>query len=139
MFNLRRFSGESGIWQFYQAANVLGCSIQSVYPHVSLSNLRNDFHRLILPSNLDCTGSTVRILWAMCSWNSTRFGHLVPLVEHDHSLHLIEENLCPVGYKEREPVFAEIDLTDGDNDCCEREHILHMDVDQKPVCSKPTQ
>ena len=29
--------------------------------------------------------------------------------------------------------------TDGDNDCHEREHILHMDVDQKPVCSKPTQ
>ena len=139
MFNLRRFSSESGIWQFHQAANVLGCPIQSVYPHVALSNLRNDFHRLILPSNLDCTGSTVRILWAMCSWNSTRFGHLVPLVEHDHSLHFIEENLCPVGYKEREPVFAEIDLTDGDNECREREHILHMDVDQKPVCSKPTQ
>ena len=139
MFNLRRFSSESGIWQFHQAANVLGSPIQSVYPHVALSNLRNDFHRLILPSNLDGTGSTVRILWAMCTWNSTRFGHLVPLVEHDHSLHVIEENLCPVGYKEREPVFAEIDLTDGDNDCHEREHILHMDVDQKPVCSKTTQ
>ena len=139
MFNLRHFSSESGIWQFHQAANVLGCPIQSVYPHVALSNLWNDFHRLILPSNLDGTGSTVRILWAMCTWNSTRFGHLVPLVERDHSLHVIEENLCPVGYKEREPVFAEIDLTDGDNDCHEREHILHMDVDQKPVCSKTTQ
>ena len=51
----------------------------------------------------------VRILWAISSWNSTRFGHLVPLVECDHSLFVIEANLCPVGFTEREPVFAEID------------------------------
>ena len=31
MFKLRRFSCESGIWQFHQAANVLGCQVQSVY------------------------------------------------------------------------------------------------------------
>ena len=50
MFNLRRFSCESGIWQFHQAANVLGCQLQSIYPHVPLENLRRDFHRIILPS-----------------------------------------------------------------------------------------
>ena len=51
MFNLRRFGYESGIWQFHQAANVLGCRIQSVYPHldVNLCNLRQDFHREIVP------------------------------------------------------------------------------------------
>ena len=138
MFNLRHFSSESGIWQFHQAANVLGCPIQSVYPHVALANLRNDFHRLILPNNLDGAGSIVRILWAMCSWNSTRFGHLVPLVERDHSFHVIEQNLCPVGYKEREPVFAEIDLTEGDNGSYERDHIVHMEVNQEKDSKKAT-
>ena len=138
MFNHRRFSSESGIWQFHQAANVLGCPIRSVYPHVDVVNLRKDFHRLILPSNSGDAGSTVRILWAMCTWKSTRFGHIVPLVERDHSIpHYIEENLQPVGYQEREPVFAEIDLTEEDNACHERNDIFHMDVDQKEGDSIP--
>ena len=137
MFNLRRFSCESGIWQFHQAANVLGCPIQSVYPHVDLSNLRKDFHRRILPSNSNDTGSTVKILWAMYSWTSSRFGHIVPLVERVHGMNFIEVNLPPVGYQEREPVFAEIDLTEVDNGYHERDDDFHMDVDQKEGGSSP--
>ena len=36
MFNLRRFGYESGIWQFHQAANVLGCRILFLQPLYSL-------------------------------------------------------------------------------------------------------
>ena len=82
MFNLRRFGYESGIWQIHQAANVLGCRIQSVYPHldVNLCNLRQDFHREILPLNFDSAETMVRIMWTKCNWNTMRFGHFVPLV-----------------------------------------------------------
>ena len=129
MFNLRRFSCESGIWQFHQAANVLGCQVQSVYPHVVLENLRKDFHRIILPRNLDQAGTMVRIMWTMSTWNSSRFGHLVPLVDRDRSLPIIDENLCPLGFVESEPTFAEIDLTGHNNGCREQEHAVHMNVD----------
>ena len=72
---------------------------------------KEDFHRLILPSNLDIAGMMVRIMWTMSSWNSSRFGHLVPLVDWDRSLPIIDENLCPLGFVESELTFAEIDLT----------------------------
>ena len=138
MFNLRRFSCESGIWQFHQAANVLGCQLQSIYPHVPLENLRRDFHRIILPSNLDGAGTVVRIMWTMSTWNSSRFGHLVPMVDRDHSLPIIDANLCPVGYVESVPTFAEIDLTEEDNGCGEKGHAVHINVDlsKEDGCSK---
>ena len=138
MFNLRRFSCESGIWQFHQAANVLGCQVQSVYPHVPLENLRRDFHRIILPRNLDEAGTMVRIMWTMCTWNSSRFGHFVPLVERDYSLEITDENLCPVGYVESQPTFAEIDLTEVDDVHGNREHVgdVSMDLPKENHCRK---
>ena len=43
MFKLRRFSCELGIWQFHQAAHVLGCQAQSVYPHIQLEKFKERF------------------------------------------------------------------------------------------------
>ena len=65
----------------------------------------------------------------MSTWNSSRFGHLVPLVDRDRSLPIIDENLCPLGFVESEPTFAEIDLTGHDNECREQERAVHMNVD----------
>ena len=114
MFNLRRFSCESGIWQFHQAANVLGCRIQSVYPHldVNLCNLRQDFHRVILPLDLDNAENIVRIMWTKCNWNSVRFGHFVPLVDRVFSLPIIDVNLRPLDFVEKEAIVSEVDLTE---------------------------
>ena len=60
-----------------------GCRIQSVYQHlhVNLCNLRQDFHRELLPVNLDSAEIMVRIMWTKYNLNSTRFGHFVPLVD----------------------------------------------------------
>ena len=81
----------------------------------------------------------VRIMWTMSTWNSSRFGHLVPMVDRDHSLPIIDANLCPVGYVESVPTFAEIDLTEEDNGSWrEREHAVHINVDlsKDGHCSK---
>ena len=114
MFNLRRFSCESGIWQLHQAANVLGCRIQSVYPHldVNLWNLRQDFNRIILPKNLDTAEKIVRIMWTKCNWNSMRFGHFVPLVDRDISLPIIDMNLRPLDYVEIRGIVDQVDLSE---------------------------
>ena len=66
MLNLTNFTEYSGIWQFHQAANVLGCCLQSVYPHTPVTSLRQDMNRLILPMDLDGPNiaTIVRIMWS---------------------------------------------------------------------------
>ena len=68
-------------------------------------------------------------MWTMSTWNNSQFGHLVPLVECDHSLHITDENLCPVGFVESTPTFAEIDLTQEDDVHRVREHVGDMSMD----------
>ena len=52
MLNLTNFGEYSGIWQFHQTANILGCCVQSVYPHIPIQTLRQDMNQVILPINL---------------------------------------------------------------------------------------
>ena len=113
MFDMRQFSCESGIWQLHQAANVLGCVIQSIYPTVNagFTTLRNDYHRLILPANLDTVGSIVRIMWTKASYSSMRFGHFVPLVERNRCLRIVDCNFPPLDYNRDCNINAIVDLT----------------------------
>ena len=116
MFKLRNISEFSGIWQFHQAANVLGCCVQSVYPHMPIFNLRQDLIRMVLPMDLDGPNvdKVVRIMWTKCAWNSRQFNHFVALVDSVHDMPFGEVNLQPLGYSEnvRKCVPIEIDLTE---------------------------
>ena len=113
MFDMRQFSCESGIWQLHQAASVLGCVIQSVYPTVNagFTTLRNDYHRLILPANLDTVGSIVRIMWTKANYSSMRFGHFVPLVERNRCLRVVDCNFPPLDYNRDCNINVIVDLT----------------------------
>ena len=120
MFKLRNISKFSGIWQFHQAANVLGCCVQSVYPHMSIFNLRQDLNRIVLPIDLDGSNvhKVVRIMWTKCVWNSSQFNHFVALVNSVHGMPFAEGNFQPLGYTEnvKNSVPIEIDLTEDCED-----------------------
>ena len=129
MFHMRRFGQESGIWQLHQAANVLGCCIQSVYPEVNenFTTLRTDYNRLILPADLNSAGSCIMVMWTKGCWNSLRFGHFVPLVKCNPSLCIVDTNFCPIGYVSQKKSDTIIDLTSsveiGKNDDLKQKHL----------------
>lgn len=60
-----------GIWQIFALASVLGAKICSVYPQKGNPNVRKDFHRLIMPRQMQ----TEKTLYLM--WTSTRFADMV--------------------------------------------------------------
>ena len=101
MFNMRKFGCESGIWQLHQAANVLGCRLESIYPkvHGNFLTLRTDHHRLILPADLDSADKLVRIMWSKVNWSSIQYGHFVPLVMRDFNFPIHDCNFAPIGYE----------------------------------------
>ena len=89
-----------------------------------MCNLRQDFHCKILPLNLDSAETMVRIMWTKCNWNSIRFGHFVPLVDRVFSLPIVDVNLRPMDFVEKEAIMDEVDLTED------------MDVDSSSNLSK---
>ena len=117
MFSLRLFSEYSGVWQFHQAANVVKCCVQGVYPHTDCRTVRDQLNRKFLPTDFDGMNcdKLLRIMWTKCSGDSSAFNHFVPLVEKDSSLAAVDVNLREVpklvAHKE-----IEIDLTEEDGE-----------------------
>ena len=113
MVDMTKFSCESGLWQLHQAANVVGCRIQSVYPYVNenFNSLRTDCHRMILPVNVDNDERILRLMWTKGSWLSSRFGHFVPLVERNRSLGIVDVNLPPNNLNMNKNTNVVVDLT----------------------------
>ena len=122
MLNLTNIGEFSGIWQFHQAANVLGCCIQSVYPDIPIYNLRQDLNRILLPLNLDSpnAGTIGRIMWTKCNINSFGHDHFVSLVDVDDTMHVVDVNLVPIGEALSKRVAIEVDLTEDNENCNER-------------------
>ena len=119
MLNLTNFGEYSGIWQFHQAANVLGCCVQSVYPHIPIQTLRQDMNRVILPMNLDGPNISklLRIMWTKSNIACFGHNHFVSLVEVDETMPFVDVNLIPIGYSDdsSKNVPIEIDLTKDSN------------------------
>ena len=72
-------SSYCGIWQFFQAANVLGTTVVSHYPKVPNVHVSADFNRKmppIIPSN----AAPVHILWTYFKRTSGVPNHFVPLL-----------------------------------------------------------
>ena len=113
MFGLRKFSEYSGIWQFHQAANVLKCCVQSIYPHSDVLMVRNELNRTILPDNLDDINSVelVRIMWTKSTGHSFGFNHFVPVVDRDLMLDVVDVNTEEI-VDNKVPIEVEIDLTE---------------------------
>ena len=75
-----------GIWQFFQAANVIDTAIMGIFPKCGETSLRQNFHRLFLPSSRDKDeipnpNEIVCIMWTKYSAASNSFDHFVPVVK----------------------------------------------------------
>ena len=68
-----------GLWQFFQAANVINAMIVSHYPEKSNKAIRLDVNRKFNPRN--SSGKSAHILWTTLAWNARgRPSHFVPLL-----------------------------------------------------------
>ena len=143
MLNLTNFTEYSGIWQFHQAANVLGCCIQSVYPHTPVTSLRQDMNWLILPMDLDGPNiaTIVQIMWSKSNIRSFGYNHFVSLVDADETMHIVNVNMLPIGYCDElsKNVPIEIDLTKDMNEKkVADEGYLEKDYDMKKEINETT-
>ena len=70
-----------GLWQLAQAANVLKCPIQSIFPEGTDPVMRMDFHRTFLPLNYkeDSGAKPIMIMWTGHKKGSFP-NHFVPLL-----------------------------------------------------------
>ena len=130
IFNLRLFGEYSGVWQFHQAANVVKCCVQSIYPHTDCHTVRNALNRIFLPSSLEGVNcvDAMRIMWTKCTGSSSGFNHFVPVVERNFSLDFGDVNLQELG-RISAPMEIEIDLT---------EEVGYGFVDKESDCISPT-
>ena len=69
-----------GIWQIFQAANVLEHPIRSVFPHIGNENVVKDLNRTVYCiDNTHSTNSCINIMWTPMQVKRTRPCHFVPL------------------------------------------------------------
>ncbi len=69
-----------GIWQFHQAANVLKCCVQGIYPEMALEKLCSDFNREFHPCTEENINGTCYIMWTTATKMSPVFNHFVPVI-----------------------------------------------------------
>ena len=82
VFQSRKNTTWSGVWQIIGLANVLCRPILSIYPKRS-GNLRPDFHRLFVPFDEKFRSEEpIIIMWTPCSHNGIP-EHFVPLLKLD--------------------------------------------------------
>lgn len=94
MLSVRRDFIECGIWQLHQAANVLRTPVYTMFPHIALRQLRADFNRLILPAEDNyLMDEPIIIMWTKSSEKSNRYGHFVPVVKWNKTLHWNDRNV----------------------------------------------
>ena len=85
--SLARQGQYCGMWQMYQAANVLGRPIKSVFPTGMIAEYRLRSHRIILPIKFclrqnDC----VCIMWTKITKKSPSPNHFVPVMNIEYVL-----------------------------------------------------
>ena len=80
-FESRRNGEYMGIWQFFQAANVIKRPICSVYPNMFTEDFRRQLNRTIFPFNVgEREREPIYIMWT-CTVSGGRPNHFVPLLK----------------------------------------------------------
>ena len=70
-----------GIWQVFQATNVIGHSIRSIYPENANCNIRLDLNRTVYSFNgMQNPSEVLNIMWTPTQVANTRQCHFVPLL-----------------------------------------------------------
>ena len=72
-----------GIWQIFQASNVIMCPVQSIHPRIGNPNVREDLNRTVFCINNEFnTHKPVKLMWTPMQVNKgSRPCHFVPLLE----------------------------------------------------------
>ena len=80
MLQVRKLGAEMGMWQIFQASNVLGRPIVSVFPDRGNTNYRNYFNRTVFPWNKDHRRNPpLTIMWTPIVVGGP-VNHFVPLL-----------------------------------------------------------
>ena len=80
MLQVRKLGAEMGMWQIFQASNVLGRSIVSVFPMRGNPNYRSYFNRTVFPWNKEHRRNPpLTIMWTP-SVVGGPVNHFVPLL-----------------------------------------------------------
>ncbi len=77
----------SGVWQFFQSANIINTAIMGIFPSSSEPSYQQHFQRLFLPSNGNKeetfqNNKFVSVMWTATNTNSLAFNHFVPVVRY---------------------------------------------------------
>ena len=71
-----------GIWQIFQASNVLKHPIQSVFPHIGNENVIKDLnHTVYCIDNTHNTNNCINMMWTPMQVKRIRPCHFVPLLK----------------------------------------------------------
>lgn len=82
LFDMRLDRHWAGVWQFHQAATVLRCVVQGLYPGQDASSQRMHFHREFLPIEDELNSlPKVHILYCSSGGAGRSLNHFVPVVE----------------------------------------------------------
>ena len=81
MLDIAKDNAYMGIWQMFQAANVIGHPIRSIYPEQSNENIRLDLNRVVYCfHDTQNTSEVLNIMWTPTKVANTRPCHFVPLL-----------------------------------------------------------
>ena len=115
-FDVRRSGVWCNIWQFHQAANVLQCKVNCIYPDLRAQE-RRIFNRSFVPVHTkDNLGGSemVHIMFCRSSVTTQKVNHFVPVVEQEYEVHIPQ---LPVPAFKRaaahhqQPIVIDIDCT----------------------------
>ena len=71
-----------GIWQIFQACNVIHCPIQSIHPRIGNPNIREDLNRTVYSIDNDyIIHESIKVMWTPMQVKKTRPCHFVPLFQ----------------------------------------------------------
>ena len=81
-FMVRRNGEWMGMWQLFQAANVIKRPICSIYPNWLAKQLRDDLNRTIVPfEHIHREKEPIYIMWTSTSLDNNTPNHFVPLMK----------------------------------------------------------
>ena len=115
--DFRRSGCRCGIWQLHQAAEVLQCPVNCIYPHLptNFDSVRTDFNRTFLPLQPQkCHNETVYIMFCRSSGSLSQVNHFVPVVPASPNIVVTSVNRPTKTLQDFAQVIDSIDLTSDD-------------------------
>ena len=90
MLDIAKDNAYMGIWQVFQAANVIGHPIRSIYPENSNPNISLDLNRVVYCfNNMQNPSEVLNIMWTLTQVANTKPCYFVPLL---FVVRLLKEN-----------------------------------------------